>query len=140
MEQKIIESAQGILNWANSNQPLWAKQTLKPMPRVDERFVISRAISYDASVDVSRVVETDHASYMENDWLNLLNHGRRMEARQKDLANNPCYYLLAEVIRNPTWYLTTFDTGNTWYVDDDGNHRTCIAKFYFDRLIKEGLM
>lgn len=29
MEQKIIEAAQGILNWANSNQPLWAKQTLK---------------------------------------------------------------------------------------------------------------
>lgn len=140
MEQKIIEAAQGILNWANSNQPLWAKQTLKPMPRVDERFVISRAISYDASVDVGRVVGTDHASYMESDWLNLLNHGRRMDARQKDLANNPSYYLLAEVIRNPTWYLTTFDAGNTWYVDDDGNHRTCIAKFYFDRLIKEGLI
>lgn len=140
MEQKMIEAAQGILNWANSNQPLWAKQTLKPMPRVDERFVISRAISYDASVDVSRVVGTDHGCYLDDDWLNLLNYGKKMGNRQKDLADNPSYYLLKNINRSPVWCLTTFNGGNAWYVDGDANNRTCIAKFYLDRLIKEGLI
>lgn len=124
-----------ILNWAKSNPSWWASAILKPMPMPDERFVIRKGIHTRASVNIHQVVGTDHPDYMNKDWMYLLEQGRRMTRRLKDLAENPGYYLATDFVRDPSWRLATFDGGVTWYVDGDGNHRSCIARFYLERLI-----
>lgn len=138
MNAKPEPTARPILEWARETPVWWASSILKPKPRVDERFVIQQGVNSRASVNIHQVVGTDHADYMNKDWMYLLEQGRRMSMRLRDLAENPDYYLATDIVRNPTWCLATFDGGATWYVDCDGNHRSCIARFYLERLIQSG--
>ena len=113
--------------------PAWAHELLQPWDAelLNQKmpFVRREYWTDQGSVNVFNVVGTWHASYENKPWLYLLEHGRRMPHNLDWLARNPGYYTGTE-LKKPTMYFATLD-GLTFYITDDGNHRTCLARFYF---------
>lgn len=112
--------------------PAWAQDTLlkweDAYPREQESFLSAHYWTESGSVNVHRVVGTDHWDYQGKTWLGFLMSGKRMQRNLQALADNPVYYL-QPVIRQPSIYYNTVD-GLNFYVGADGNHRTCLAKFF----------
>lgn len=116
-----------------ANPPIWADQVIEPWDedgfRDKEPFVKRHYWTGQGSVNVFNVIGTIHSDYKNKSWLNLLINGKRMDLNLPLLKTNPLYYENAE-IKSPTMYFKTLD-GVKFYIDDDGNHRTCLARFYF---------
>lgn len=112
--------------------PAWAQdQLLKwdtAYPRDLEAFLSAHYWSESASVNVHRVVGTDHWDYQGKTWLGFLMSGKRMQRNLQALLDNPNYYL-EPVLRQPSIYYNTVD-GLNFYIGADGNHRTCLARFF----------
>ncbi len=112
--------------------PHWANQTLHTwsaaLPRDKQPFVTRHYWTETGSVNVFRVVGTDHWDYQGKTWLQLLTDGKRMPRNLQYLDDNPSYYLEPQP-RRPRIYYNTVD-GLDYYVGSDGNHRTCLARFY----------
>lgn len=124
-----------ILKWADTNRPGWAD---KPIERWDSDkfdrltpFIKSHYWSDRHSVNVFSVVGTAHPDYIGLSWREFLHQGRRMRANQEMLATNPKYYEQTFVKQPSMLYISL--NGKHWYVNGDGNHRTCLARFYFDQ-------
>ncbi len=118
---------------ARENPPHWAGETIRPW---DEALFSSlepfktRAYWTDqGSINVYRVVGTQHPDYAGRSWSWFLEGGKRMEHNLALLERNPGYYANTEPKR-PSMYYVSMD-GTDWYVGADGNHRTCIARFLF---------
>jgi len=92
-------------------------------------FVVEEERYGSASVNVFRVVGTKHASYAGRSWQDLLGRGVRMEHNLSRFTDNPGYYLGVGP-KVPYMQYLSIDGGDM-YVGDEGNHRTCIARFYF---------
>ncbi|MCE7511009.1 hypothetical protein MA04_03915 [Alcanivorax balearicus MACL04] len=112
--------------------PHWANQTLQAwsaaLPQEKKPFVTRHYWSETGSVNVFRVVGTDHQDHHGKTWLQLLTGGKRMPHNLQWLHDNPDYYL-APQSRAPRLFYSTVD-GLDFYVGADGNHRTCLARFF----------
>lgn len=118
---------------ARQNQPSWAEDIMQPWDdhgfSEKEGFITSHYWTGQGSVNVFNVVGTIHPDYQRKSWINLLENGKRMNQNLPLLESNPSYYH-DTVIKQPNMYFKTVD-GTNFFIGDDGNHRTCIARFYF---------
>lgn len=62
----------------------------------------------------------------------IMTAGKRMSVNQELLRSNPDYYFDTQVKRPSMLYVSL--NGKHWYVNGDGNHRTCLARYHFERL------
>lgn len=112
--------------------PAWSTRPIQAWEDVYSRdmaaFVMRDYWTDTGSVNVFRVVGTCHADYQGRSWLDFLTAGKRMPHNLQKLIDNPAYYL--ELCpRRPRIDYYTLD-GLDFYVGSDGNHRTCIARFF----------
>lgn len=129
-----------ILDWAMRHRPHWAKTAIDAW---DENrlqalmpFVRSHYWSDRHSVNVFSVVGTAHPDYAGLTWEQFLRTGKRMSANQALLRSNPAYYFDTGVKHPSMLYISL--NGKHWYVNGDGNHRTCLARFHFSRPNAQG--
>ena len=113
-------------HWANDTIEAWDDQAFRQM----QSFATRIYWSDHASVNVHRVIGTQHPDYQGHSWLEFLNSGKRMDQNLPLHTSNRPYYL-ETVRKTPMMYYVTLD-GLHFYVEADGNHRTCIAKFDYD--------
>ncbi|MBI5327455.1 MAG: conjugal transfer protein TraF [Deltaproteobacteria bacterium] len=107
-----------IERWGNAfSQKLW--------PFVKEHYWHSKA-----SVNVFRVVGTQHPDYAGFTWIEFLEKGKRMGLNLKLQEENPGYYYETGN-KEPVMYYNSIDGGDLYVGGDDGNHRTCIARAVF---------
>ncbi len=113
--------------------PHWAGQRLAAWDengfRAASPFIVEKYWSGLQSINVFDVVGTAHPDYQGLTWLEFLEQGKRMRANLLLQESNPGYYL-DDAIKQPSMYYIELDGGG-WYVNGDGNHRTCIARFFF---------
>jgi len=95
-----------------------------------EKFFVSKKWERVASVEIDSIVGTDHGNYIGISYLEMLERGIKMDINIPLLLKNPSYYYSLEA-KEPTAYYAVFNTENgkrIAFVDNDGNHRTCLAK------------
>ncbi len=124
-----------LLDWVEAHPPHWAEEELEAWDGdvwLGERaaFVASDYWCDAGVLDVMLVAGTDHPEYQGRSWRWFLHHGRRMRRNLALLAENPGYYLARGEAKRPSMYFVSLD-GHRWFVHGDGNHRTCIARFFF---------
>ncbi len=124
-----------VQQWIN-NPPYWANNIMQPwnddLFQDLEPFVCEEYWTGQGSVNVFNVIGTIHPDYQKKSWLHLLKNGKRMSLNQSLLESNPAYYQ-ETTPKIPMMYFKTMD-GLNYYISDDGNHRTCLARFYFYEL------
>jgi len=81
------------------------------------------------SINVFNIVGTAHPDYIGLSWEEFIDVGKRMKHNLSLLASNPIYYTEKNK-KVPTMYYVEID--GKLYVDGDGNHRSAIAKFYYE--------
>jgi hypothetical protein len=84
--------------------------------------------SCSGSGNIVNISGTQHPDYIGMTWREFLRKGRRMGSNIKEYKQNPAYYTDSGFIRQPGMYIKFID--GKGYVGDDGNHRTCIGKFF----------
>ncbi|HAM3731457.1 TPA: hypothetical protein IBL10_006030, partial [Escherichia coli] len=92
-------------------------------------FITEHYWTGQGSINVYRIVGTDHPQYAGMTWLELLERGKRMDINIPLLEKNPGYYTQAEQQHAGMSFVST--DGIHWYVSADGNHRSCLARFLF---------
>jgi hypothetical protein len=122
-----------LLNRANNKPPHWAGEGILAWDDAAfhrlEPFITASYWSDQESINIHRVVGTQHPDYQGKTWLEFLNGGKRMDINLPLHHSNPGYYLDTEP-KSPSMHYVSLD-GLNYYVSVDGNHRTCIAKFDF---------
>ena len=122
---------QTLLDHVRAEPPHWAGERIRPWPTAeyeDCRPFTRRQYWCDAaSINVFLVIGTQHPDYAGLTWLEFLEKGKRMRGNLMEHKANPGYYLETEPKR-PGIFFETFN-GHDYYVTEDGNHRTCIARF-----------
>jgi hypothetical protein len=122
-----------LLDRANSSPPAWAFEKLKAWDDSDafirQPFIVQEDWTANQTINVFHVIGTRNSSYFGWNWLEFLNQGKRMDANLKELSENPDYYFAHEV-KLPVMSFVGYDSTQL-FVDSDGNHRTCIARFLF---------
>jgi hypothetical protein len=112
--------------------PSWSSDILLPWehayPHDQHSFLESHYWTETGSVNVFQIVGTDHWDYQGKSWLDFLTSGKRMQRNLQALIDNPSYYL-EPTFRRPAIRYNTVD-GLNFYVGSDGNHRSCIARFF----------
>lgn len=125
-----------LVREAFAHPPYWASQKLLPWDEEQHRKELQFATSYSwssqQSINVFEVVGTAHPDYIGLSWLEFLEQGKRMRNNVALQESNPDYYLNQEIKQPTMFYVRTSNTG--WYVNGDGNHRTCLARFFFGDL------
>lgn len=116
--------------------PDWSQKPLlawsDAYPADCRSFLTEHYEAFDASVNVFNVVGTLCKLFQNKTWLDLLQDGSKIATNLDELQRNPDYYLNL-VSRVPAMQFYTTD-GLSFYVGHDGNHRTCLAKFFlFDQ-------
>ncbi|MGP0838169.1 hypothetical protein [Serratia sp. CY85251] len=116
-----------------ANKPAWADTQIEPWSRVGlrhaEDFVTRHYWTDRGSLNVFRIVGTDHPQYAGISWLDLLHRGRHMDSNIPLIESNPDYYTEAAQLHHGMNFVSL--DGLDWYVSADGNHRSCLARFYF---------
>ncbi len=83
----------------------------------------------NASINVFKVVGTQHPDYVGGTRLDLLMKGERREQDLKMFVENPfCYH--ESVTKVPYMHCVSYD-GDGIFIGDEGNHRTCVVRFFF---------
>jgi len=79
---------------------------------------------------IDSIVGTEHRDYHMKPWIWMIAFGKRMNFALQDYKKNPQYYFLKERQRrvSENLHYSTVN-GKDFYISDDGNHRTAIAKF-----------
>ena len=83
--------------------------------------------AYEASVNPLEAIGTIHPDYVGLTWREFLSKGKRMPHNLQRFRENPQYYTDV-IIRVPSMHYLKCD--GKLYITEDGNHRTCIGKFY----------
>jgi len=94
-----------------------------------EPFIVESTWEDNSSINIFFVEGTRHPDYKDFTWFEFLERGKRMQLNLELFQNNPDYYLGTDH-KMPTMSYLQID-GGPYYVDADGNHRTCIAKMFF---------
>lgn len=129
-----------ITAWADANPLHWAANKIEAWD--DNRlqalmpFVRSHYWSTSHSVNVFSVVGTAHPDYIGLTWDEFLRTGKRMSVNQHLLETSPQYYF-DTMVKQPTMLYVSLN-GKHWCVNGDGNHRTCLARFHFERMNAAG--
>lgn len=114
------------------NPPTWASNRIEAWDEVTFRKqrTFTRIHSWigGGSINVFTVLGTQHPDYGRLSWIELLQKGKRMDHNLLWLARNPHYYYDTAPKASPPMRYISAD-GLNWFVGDDGNHRTCIARF-----------
>lgn len=122
-----------LLQSLDKNPPAWGGEVIRRWDsdrfRSLEPFATSYLWTNAGSLNVFRVVGTDHPDYQGQTWSWLLRNGKRMALNLPLHESNRGYYLSDEKKEPAMSFITT--DGHDWYVHCDGNHRTCIARFDF---------
>jgi len=121
----LDQTNQAPPHWANESIQTWDDQLFRKL----SPFILSTYWCDQGSINVHRVMGTQHPDYQGKTWLGFLNGGKRMAHNLPLHQSNRPYYLQTER-KQPMMYYITFD-GQSFYVAADGNHRTAIAKFDF---------
>jgi hypothetical protein len=123
MDNTEIESLFGSV-------PYFADETIQDARHESAKWPFRKLVSWchAGSANIMRIRGTQHPDYIGLTWREFLSKGRRMGANLKEYRQNPEYYTNSGFIRQPGMYISFID-GNG-YVGDDGNHRTCIGRFY----------
>jgi hypothetical protein len=133
MNNHTTTIASSLLDRANASPPSWSTEKLDAWEDSDafikQPFIVQEHWTANQSVNVFHVIGTRNSSYFGWNWLEFLNQGKRMSANLQELAKNPDYYF-AQQIKLPVMSFVGYDSTQL-YVDADGNHRTCIARFLF---------
>ncbi|BCO09272.1 hypothetical protein GF1_16480 [Desulfolithobacter dissulfuricans] len=128
-----MDQAERLKYFNLETPPPFAKTILKEWPeekfREFEPYIIEEQRHGSASVNVFRVVGTRHPDYAGKTWLDLLMNGRRMMVNLPLFQDNPGYYLETGT-KEPYMHYQSIDGGDV-YIGAEGNHRTCIARFFF---------
>jgi hypothetical protein len=119
---------------ALKSPPSWAHERLEAYDEVKHvaiaAFLKAEHWCADESINVHAVVGTRNSSYFDWTWLEFIQNGKRMESVNLPLfESNPAYYTEATIKLPPMSFITI--DGTNLYLDADGNHRTCIARFAF---------
>ncbi|MEG5901700.1 hypothetical protein [Enterobacter bugandensis] len=118
------------------NLPTWAEHQIKAWDliafRQAEDFITHHYWTDKGSINVFRIVGTDHPQYAGMTWSELLLRGKRMDINIPLIEKNPGYYTDASVQHSSMSYVSM--DGIHWYISADGNHRSCLARFYFHLL------
>lgn len=121
-----------LLQRVEEERPKFADDILEPFPAELQKDIneFSSIHYWNACtiIDVSQVIGTEHPDYADKSWLNLLQNGRRMSINIPLLATNPNYYFETSPKIPPMYFKSV---NGKLYIGGDGNHRTCIAKFFF---------
>jgi hypothetical protein len=139
--QEIHGLDKGLIEWARRHRPAWSLSTIEAWD--DNRlqalmpFVRTHYWSDRHSINVFSVVGTAHPDYAGLTWQRFLLEGKRMASNQALLRENPAYYYDTDV-KHPSMLYVSLN-GKHWYVNGDGNHRTCLAKFFFARQDARGV-
>jgi len=112
-------------HWASEKILAWDSDAFEHL----RRFAVSRYWADSASLNVFRIVGTRHPDYQGKTWSWFLGHGKRMPENLRLHGENRAYYLETGK-KQPEMSFISID-GQNWYVDADGNHRSCIARFDF---------
>lgn len=109
--------------------PYFADTAIESMNQETYKQPFTRLFGWctEGAVNIQRVVGTMHPDYAGMTWRELLRKGRRMDANLKHFHDNPGYYTNV-VHRRPSMHIVFID--GKGYVGEDGNHRTCIGRFY----------
>lgn len=115
------------------NPPPWAFDKIQVWDSQHQSqasaFIRRHYWTSQGSVNVFQVVGTAHQQYQNRPWIDLLISGKRMNINLPLQEKKPEYYRETKS-KLPMMYFNTFD-GIHYYIGQDGNHRTCIAKFMF---------
>ncbi len=118
---------------ANEHPPHWSRERIKAWDDSEfhrlEPFITHTYWSDQESINIHRVVGTQHPDYQGKTWLEFLNGGKRMDINLSLHRSNPGYYL-DTAPKKPSMHYVSLD-GLDYYVSVDGHHRSCIAKFDF---------
>jgi hypothetical protein len=123
---------ENLKDYVNQNPPDWAEDIMKVYSdeyrKLVDNYAISKYWSDNESVNVQDIAGTSHPDYAGGSWLNLLNNGKRMiSVNLPLLKENPGYYYEASPKKPNMEYVRIDD--KTFI--QEGNHRTCIARFLF---------
>jgi hypothetical protein len=133
MNNQTASIASALLERANDSPPSWSAEKLDSWEDSDaiikQPFIIQEDWTANQTINVFHVIGTRNRSYFGWNWLEFLNQGKRMNANLQELAQSPDYYF-AHQIKLPVMSFVGYDATQL-YVDADGNHRTCIARFLF---------
>ena len=126
-----------LLARSRAAPPYWSGERLQLFPQdrfaAMAPFVLTHRGCDDAPLNLFQGVGTRHPDYTGMTWLEFLERGRHMPANRQWWADNSGYY--TEPGRKwPAMSFISLD-GTDWYVDADGEHRTCIARFDFDHRV-----
>jgi len=89
-----------------------------------------------ATVEIFKVRGTAHPDYCGISWRELLSAGKRMPQNLALLDSNPEYYVSRDK-KHPSMNFEMVD--GSLYLAGDGNHRTCIARFYLNLICESFL-
>jgi hypothetical protein len=112
-------------SWANDEILRWDDSCF----RRERDFITRHYWTTQGSINVFRIIGTDHPQYAGMSWLELLDRGKRMDINIPLLEKNPGYYTEPGHKRS-SMNFNSFD-GINWFIGSDGNHRSCLARFYF---------
>lgn len=116
--------------------PAWAENEIEAWDysafRQAEDFVTHHYWTDKGSINVFRIVGTDHPQYAGMTWFELLQRGKRMDINIPLIEKKPEYYTNASQQHTSMSYVSM--DGIHWYISADGNHRSCLARFYFHLL------
>ncbi|BEO39394.1 TPA: hypothetical protein SLF17_002024 [Serratia marcescens] len=117
----------------SANKPAWADTQIESWSRAGYRqaedFITRHYWTDRGSLNVFRIVGTDHPQYAGMSWLDLLHRGKRMDINIPLIESHPEYYTDATQPHHGMSFVSL--DGLDWYVSADGNHRSCLARFYF---------
>ncbi|MDX8401826.1 MAG: hypothetical protein R8K47_04275 [Mariprofundaceae bacterium] len=124
-----------LLNLLKTDPPYWAEEEICQWMGDDrlesyKPFARSHYWCDAGSLNLRLVVGTDHPDYQGKSWSWLLNNGKRMRNNLELLRVNPDYYHDVAP-KSPSMYFISVD-GHHWFIHGDGNHRTCIGRFFLE--------
>lgn len=85
----------------------------------------------DASINVFNVIGSRDCNWVNRNWKDIVMYGKRAQENAILLVQNPSYYL-EKKIKMPS--MSYIKIGSDIFVDNDGNHRTALAKLLFTKI------
>ena len=120
-----------LIDKVRSSPPHWANDAIRPFDEALFRealpFPVRRYWCDSASVNVFRIVGTDHESYKNKTWAWMFTNAQRISSNLREYEVDPNYYL--QTVKKKDMVFQTLD-GLDYYIRQ-GNHRSAIARFDF---------
>ena len=118
-----------LLDKIKNANPEILNRTIRKWNDFPFAFVKEKYWQDAGSVNIFRIVGTEHPDYAGLTWLSFLELGKRMYLNLDLFDKNPGYYRETQK-KIPSMYYQSIDGGDL-YIGGDGNHRTAIAKAAF---------